>query len=933
MRALFLCVALCCLLPSCLPLSQPAEASWDFSQKVSLRVSPLSVRSALPYSSEQINSYVLMVYYAGRLESYVHSSSADESECFLLPSRPYRLYALANVPDFVPPACEEELLMSTLSAGDFQQGLPMAWQSGDFYMGTQARQLTLSFERLFACLHVRLDKGLMGAWTVESARLRQVAAVVHPFQKGVAAKEVCDGDRASESDLALLNQGGEVIFYVPENVQGSLLPSTADAFSRVPENLGDNASYCTYLEMDGRFEEGSGLLGFSHVRIYLGENASDDFSLPRNSELDLSLYLSEQLLSGVGWKIESHASLTEGAVEAWIAEGMHPVDQLYKGEKFRYALRPSGELRELLRENIEKCSLRCLSEEDSAIVFAPFRSFHTDGEGTWYVDATCKKCIPEGEIQLLLNGRPLLTLCKNVRIQMPDLHLTGPSTCFINSPSPHEFSLDLLDAQGRSLSQAYGFDSSLYDVRYSLQNSQAEVCPSAFTLRPCAPDSLRVGGGFRIHILHDGTDDSINRYLTESLGQEAFSVVAYDQKSTLSSTCTFHTDIRPVQLMFFEGSVPNHYQELLSEPDIALRSSCGRSFPIIESLEGYQSEFNEADWVLALHNPSQLPIEVAVVLAAAASGAQASDASVDGLAPKEIRALMYPEQRFKVVDREFITLDKNALRRGDTPYAFLTDSSWVVPLQLGSKSVERHLKACASTCSQKFMGIETSLYYASKGDDRLNGKVDVFYNASDETVNLYQFSAQRVRWISKNTLPNPSWLRYSHYDSVHDVCVYLYCQDGRMLARCESPLSSLSFDMQVSGRLTGSLFIYPDGTMWSGYWYVMKADFSHALSALPADNNTYVLPGNYWTQMDYLYSIAPIDDNTILGTNPYPHHLYPEYSEYHISLALRGDVGLVVPRYEYSLNCEYYHQQDRVTCSLRSTCLSTSGETFYLYDW
>ncbi|MBQ1209714.1 MAG: hypothetical protein IIX64_04515, partial [Bacteroidales bacterium] len=62
------------------------------------------------------------------------------------------------------------------------------------------------------------------------------------------------------------------------------------------------------------------------------------------------------------------------------------------------------------------------------------------------------------------------------------------------------------------------------------------------------------------------------------------------------------------------------------------------------------------------------------------------------------------------------------------------------------------------------------------------------------------------------------------------------------------------------------------------------------------------------------------------------HHLRPEESEYRVELSLKGDVGLVVPRYESNLDSKFYHEQDGLLLYIRSQCSYVSGERFYLYD-
>lgn len=946
---------------SCVRLSESdVHLSQGDTLTVNLKVCPASssthTRSSVPYQDDKIESYFLMAYYQGRLETVVHSSSSQSVQLSLVAARSYQLYAVANFPDFEPPHDEKELFSYALPAGDFQDGLPMAWSCTDFSVQQNSSTLYLQFERLFARLRVKVDKGLLSQWTVQHARLCQVSSYVYPFSSSRAADRVCEGDWASDEDLLLLNQGGEMVFYVPENVQGALLPPHAGPFSRVPENLGERASLCTYLQVEGAFEQDSGVVGTSSLRIYLGQNAADDFSIPRNSTLDLTLCLSERLLSEVGWKIESSASFEPGAVLAWVEEGMHATDELCKGEIFKYAIRPVGSLQALMVEHIEKCSILCVSPTSvpssaspcasvsAPIRFSPLRYFQTDGTGTWYVEGHCMDCVENAEIHLFMNGRSMAVLAQNVSVCLPQMKLEGPSECLINAVAPSVFRVAFRDERGHSLAEAYGFDPSVYDFQYTLSSESLKSCPSAFSCSIIPPASDCLAGALSLQILHDGTDDSLNRFLTESLGKENEFYVKAQMTSTphvaeadsssnsVAPLCHyFKTELRPLYLLFFESGVPNDYVQRLSQADVASRSSVGRYFPKIAPLDGYLSQEGD-DWVMALHNPSLLPVNVGLVMAAPSHETQTAQPSYDGLVPKEINALMYENQCFKVVDREFLALDKNYLRRSGRVYQYVSDSTLVLPLHLGQKSLERHLCAHAGKTATKYMGIETSLYYALPGSHQLDGKVEVFYNASDGSVNLYQFASDKVQWISKNSLLNPSWLRYSHYDDIHNLTLSLSCQDRRMWASCQCSDPSMTFDLRVKGTVTARLFLYPDGTMWNGYWWVSQEDFQHQADAMSADGQAYLLPGNYWEKMDALYAIAPQDDNTILGTNEYNHHLRPEESEYRVELSLKGDVGLVIPRYESNLDSQFYHEQDGLLLQIRSQCSYVSGERFYLYD-
>lgn len=103
-------------------------------------------------------------------------------------------------------------------------------------------------------------------------------------------------------------QDTTIVFYVPENMQGRLLPDNSGPDGKNPEGLdlaGGPLPYkdiCTYVEFNASRVKTDGYGGSLSYRFYLGEDATSDFSLRRNTEYMLSLHLTEKGLFVDDWK-------------------------------------------------------------------------------------------------------------------------------------------------------------------------------------------------------------------------------------------------------------------------------------------------------------------------------------------------------------------------------------------------------------------------------------------------------------------------------------------------------------------------------------------------------------------------------------------------------------------------------------------------------
>lgn len=224
----------------------------------------------------------------------------------------YHLYAFANNPSRIEGLETEGDIQKweyhTDLSEHFPHGFPMA---GELEWTVTERNSSVNVEltRLVAKLQLTLDCSEMnihGSFTLNSVRLRNCPSIIKPFlpaQKAATSADVGDGDSASADDIANLNAGESVVFYVLENMQGDLLPSNTDPWDKTPSSLSTGENVCTYLEASGTYAS-PGYNGKDSYRMYLGADNTKNFDLCRNSLYRLTLSPTEGNMRKDGnWKI------------------------------------------------------------------------------------------------------------------------------------------------------------------------------------------------------------------------------------------------------------------------------------------------------------------------------------------------------------------------------------------------------------------------------------------------------------------------------------------------------------------------------------------------------------------------------------------------------------------------------------------------------
>lgn len=282
-----------------------------------------ATRSASVRDESGIADINLFLYRNGRLEWQEYRTSGEPVVLDLLVGERYSLYAVANAGLRRAPDRESDIhrYLLDFGTGVFEGKIPMASTAGQTFTVLAAppsggvpsgNEIRVELVRLAAKYHFRVDlSGLRyGSFSVESVRVRQAARsidVFAPESHALAASDVSDGDYASEDDLAALNHASPVSFYMLENRQGTLLPGNTDPWRKeyFEPAISPSSGLSTFLEVKGHYRDHSGGLDATHTyRMYLGQDATTNFDVTRNTEYTLTLVISDLGAYRESWKVE-----------------------------------------------------------------------------------------------------------------------------------------------------------------------------------------------------------------------------------------------------------------------------------------------------------------------------------------------------------------------------------------------------------------------------------------------------------------------------------------------------------------------------------------------------------------------------------------------------------------------------------------------------
>ena len=288
----------------------PAEKE-PFEVGVRLSCEPFldaETKSSLPCEdSDRITDISVFLYRDGKLVSQENCYRESPGN-FVVVRFPdaackYDIFAFANAGKQYPPedeaAMENYVLDMPCTESIAEKGIPM---SAVLRSVSPAEFNGICFVRMFGKARLSfINTAVMTDYRILKARLCNCASKIKAFGSS-AAESVTFGDYLSEDDIDILNDGGEVVLYFPENVQGILLPGNSDPKRRIPSIIGDEAEQCTYLEIVADVQTPTAHYSNAVFRVFLGANLADDFSLVRNTAYRVSLDFESVMLTDEEWR-------------------------------------------------------------------------------------------------------------------------------------------------------------------------------------------------------------------------------------------------------------------------------------------------------------------------------------------------------------------------------------------------------------------------------------------------------------------------------------------------------------------------------------------------------------------------------------------------------------------------------------------------------
>lgn len=488
-----------------------------------------------------------MVYSSGRLECCESGYSDADMELQMRPGN-YNIYVIANMRGFEPPLNEtdiQESMYEVSSIGAFRYCVPMCWSGNIKVRSGVENTVEVNLERLVSKIDFIVNTGVLEGLKVTSVCLRQGANVIRPFMPGgsrvLSKDETGDGDYASASDIEELYSGNSITFYAVENCQGVLLPGNTDPWEKIPRNLGDAAYLCSYIEMKCVWQEGADYEGEVTYRFYLGEDATSDFNIKRNSIHNLTLYLKEDSLDEVCWKIDSsQMQLVKWEVTSHFDKNFHGQKEFYITEDIRIDFQLDDAAISYWEDRDYNFSLAGVDADGNVIL--DFRAPVKGSGGAYYSIGTC---MAEGDFDVVMinneTGNAVYTL-NSGHIKVPSVVL-GPEGEYSEDKvqafdqdvslkvngSSRDVCLYLVDDEGYNLNQGhyYGCNTDKCDWDMDLLNmdynfSMLDRLTFTTEYGYSGNDSYLVK--YNISFDNDGLDTQWNDKLTGSLGEDVLSL-------------------------------------------------------------------------------------------------------------------------------------------------------------------------------------------------------------------------------------------------------------------------------------------------------------------------------------------------------------------------------------------------------------------------
>lgn len=244
------------------------------------------------------------LYYSG------YSSNSGNMTIPMYAGKTYSAHVFVNMGDLRSEIGSIDQLRDykySVTATNMTGSLPMYGRS-DLSVTASTQDASIPVQRLVGRYELRISKANLSdgvSLKVNSVRVRNMASSICPFSSEyVATGTVSDGDCSSSEDIASLNAGGAVLYYVAENLQGRE-PGIKDPRDKIPTYAFSNVNpdKATYLEIKGCFRKEGNDIDVTY-RFFLGGNSTDDFNIRRNTNYIVTLAPYDLNNGNDWWKCE-----------------------------------------------------------------------------------------------------------------------------------------------------------------------------------------------------------------------------------------------------------------------------------------------------------------------------------------------------------------------------------------------------------------------------------------------------------------------------------------------------------------------------------------------------------------------------------------------------------------------------------------------------
>lgn len=329
MKRFIICIALVIAVVSCSRddvgyRAQSAIERGDCDSTVTFRstvrqmgVSTKSAYISPSFDDAVISSVTLLAYehIGGELYATAHFTSGyDSMQMNLRPGVEYDLYALANMGDQTDncPQTRSALLSDfTYTVPSYadvnERGIPMTGRIENYVAGS-SEENTFFLRRLFAKVVLNVstefDGGSPGGVYVTDLRVCNGNAVLKAFCRSSMADA---SDRILVDDYQPVNavNASSVVFYVPENRQGTIGNATTSRDKNPDRNSEVNAARDLLTFVDVTVTAASSYYtGTVHYRSYVGADEKTDFDIQGNCCYIWNMTLTEDGLVNDDWKID-----------------------------------------------------------------------------------------------------------------------------------------------------------------------------------------------------------------------------------------------------------------------------------------------------------------------------------------------------------------------------------------------------------------------------------------------------------------------------------------------------------------------------------------------------------------------------------------------------------------------------------------------------